>query len=71
VQVSLDARVRDLINQRITKPTPDIFKEAQAQIFILMQRDSYPRFVTSPIFLKVAHYKYKKTKLKKQNSTKK
>ncbi|CAG0889306.1 unnamed protein product [Darwinula stevensoni] len=67
-EVSLDARVRELINQRITKPSPDIFKEAQAQIYILMQRDSYPRFVVSPIFYKVANFKNKKKKVKRQGS---
>lgn len=28
------------------RPTAATFDEAQAQIFTLMQRDSYPRFVT-------------------------
>ncbi|CAG0912339.1 unnamed protein product [Notodromas monacha] len=55
--VSLDARERERINKRITKPAPEIFVQAQSQIFVLMQRDSYQRFIMSWMYLKVAHYK--------------
>lgn len=31
-------------------PTPHIFDEAQLQIYTLMHRDSYPRFVNSAMY---------------------
>lgn len=53
-QVSLDSRVRDVINNNIKKPTSNIFDEAQLQIYTLMHRDSYPRFINSPMYKKLA-----------------
>ncbi|OQR68551.1 regulator of G-protein signaling 20-like, partial [Tropilaelaps mercedesae] len=53
-EVSLDSRVRDIINKNmVTGPTASAFDEAQLQIYTLMKRDSYPRFVTSPIYRKI------------------
>ncbi|XP_061581147.1 regulator of G-protein signaling 14 isoform X2 [Cololabis saira] len=34
----------------LERPTPDMFKKAQAQIFKLMKMDSYRRFVRSPLY---------------------
>ncbi|CAM1299021.1 RGS20 (predicted) [Pycnogonum litorale] len=53
-EVSLDARVRDIINRNMVEPMPHTFDEAQLQIYTLMHRDSYPRFVNSPIYRKLA-----------------
>lgn len=53
-EVSLDSRVRDIINKNMVQPTPNTFDEAQLQIYTLMHRDSYPRFVNSPIYRKLA-----------------
>lgn len=53
-QVSLDSRVRDIINNNIKKPTSNIFDEAQLQIYTLMHRDSYPRFINSIMYKKLA-----------------
>ena len=53
-QVSLDSRVRDIINNNIKKPTSNIFDEAQLQIYTLMHRDSYPRFINSAMYKKLA-----------------
>lgn len=47
VQVSLDSRVREIINKNMMNPSKDTFAEAQLQIYTLMHRDSYPRFVNS------------------------
>ena len=47
LQVSLDSRVRDVVNQNMRAPTPFTFDEAQTQIYTLMHRDSYPRFINS------------------------
>lgn len=35
-------------------PTPRTFDEAQLQIYTLMHRDSYPRFVNSQLFRQIA-----------------
>ncbi|CAJ0576105.1 unnamed protein product, partial [Mesorhabditis spiculigera] len=52
-EVSLDSRVREIINANMVHPTAHAFDEAQAQIFTLMQRDSYPRFVGSQMYRKL------------------
>lgn len=49
-EVSLDAQVREIVNRNMVKPTPHSFDEAQLQIYTLMHRDSYPRFVNSPLY---------------------
>ncbi|XP_064604740.1 regulator of G-protein signaling 17-like isoform X2 [Liolophura sinensis] len=52
-EVSLDSRVREVINRNMVDPTPHTFDEAQLQIFTLMHRDSYPRFLNSQIYKKL------------------
>lgn len=42
-KVSLDSRVREIVNRNMVEPTPNTFDEAQLQIYTLMHRDSYPR----------------------------
>lgn len=49
-QVSLDSRVREIINRNMVEPTPNTFDDAQLQIYTLMHRDSYPRFLKSQYF---------------------
>ncbi|XP_047217755.1 regulator of G-protein signaling 19 isoform X2 [Girardinichthys multiradiatus] len=49
-EVSLDARVREVINKKMQDPTPHTFEDAQLQIYTLMHRDSYPRFLSSNIY---------------------
>ncbi|KOC59792.1 Regulator of G-protein signaling 20 [Habropoda laboriosa] len=53
-EVSLDSQVREIVNRNMVKPTPHTFDEAQLQIYTLMHRDSYPRFVNSEIYRRVA-----------------
>jgi len=50
LQVSLDAQVRETINRKMVNPSSHTFDEAQIQIYTLMQRDSYPRFLNSQIY---------------------
>ena len=50
IQVSLDAQVRETINRKMVTPSSHTFDEAQIQIYTLMQRDSYPRFLNSQIY---------------------
>ncbi|XP_062315746.1 regulator of G-protein signaling 19 isoform X1 [Osmerus eperlanus] len=49
-EVSLDSRVREVINKKMADPTPHTFEDAQLQIYTLMHRDSYPRFLNSNIY---------------------
>uniref|UniRef100_A0A1I8H467 RGS domain-containing protein n=1 Tax=Macrostomum lignano TaxID=282301 RepID=A0A1I8H467_9PLAT len=49
-EVSLDARVREIINKNMVEPTAHTFDDAQVQIFTLMHRDSYPRFLNSQFY---------------------
>uniref|UniRef100_A0A914MDL2 RGS domain-containing protein n=1 Tax=Meloidogyne incognita TaxID=6306 RepID=A0A914MDL2_MELIC len=49
-EVSLDSRVREIINQNMVHPSSHTFDEAQNQIYTLMQRDSYPRFIASALY---------------------
>ncbi|XP_053705815.1 regulator of G-protein signaling 19 isoform X2 [Synchiropus splendidus] len=54
-EVSLDARVREVINRKMQEPTPHTFEDAQLQIYTLMHRDSYPRFLSSSIYKSLIH----------------
>ncbi|KAF6089175.1 regulator of G protein signaling 19 [Phyllostomus discolor] len=49
-EVSLDARVREGINRRMQEPSAHTFDDAQLQVYTLMHRDSYPRFLGSPAY---------------------
>lgn len=49
-EVSLDSRVREVINRNMLEPNCHTFDDAQIQIYTLMQRDSYPRYMNSPAY---------------------
>ncbi|XP_066480362.1 regulator of G-protein signaling 19 isoform X1 [Tiliqua scincoides] len=49
-EVSLDSRVREGINRKMQEPSSHTFDDAQLQIYTLMHRDSYPRFLNSAIY---------------------
>ncbi|XP_053169504.1 regulator of G-protein signaling 20 isoform X2 [Hemicordylus capensis] len=49
-EVSLDSRVREVINRNMLEPSKHSFDDAQLQIYTLMHRDSYPRFMNSVIY---------------------
>ncbi|XP_030746256.1 regulator of G-protein signaling 17-like isoform X2 [Sitophilus oryzae] len=48
-EVSLDAHVREIIKKHLPDPQQHMYDEAQLQIYTLMQRDSYPRFLSSSV----------------------
>ncbi|XP_056289928.1 regulator of G-protein signaling 20 [Pseudoliparis swirei] len=52
-EVSLDSRVREVINRNMLEPTSHTYDDAQQQIYTLMQRDSYPRFINSSAYTDV------------------
>ncbi|XP_039604177.1 regulator of G-protein signaling 17 [Polypterus senegalus] len=49
-EVSLDSRVREAINRNLKEPNSNMYDEAQLQIYTLMHRDSFPRFLNSPVY---------------------
>ncbi|XP_032460228.1 regulator of G-protein signaling 19 isoform X2 [Phocoena sinus] len=49
-EVSLDSRVREGVNKKMQEPSAHTFDDAQLQIYTLMHRDSYPRFLSSPAY---------------------
>ncbi|XP_794623.4 regulator of G-protein signaling 20 isoform X1 [Strongylocentrotus purpuratus] len=49
-EVSLDSSTREIVNNNMVDPTIHAFDEAQKQIYILMLRDSFPRFLNSKMF---------------------
>ncbi|XP_023273857.1 regulator of G-protein signaling 17-like isoform X1 [Seriola lalandi dorsalis] len=49
-EVSLDSRVREGINQNLAEPSNLMYEEAQLQIYTLMHRDSFPRFLNSSVY---------------------
>ncbi|XP_034041098.1 regulator of G-protein signaling 17 [Thalassophryne amazonica] len=49
-EVSLDSRVREGINQSLVAPSNLMYEEAQLQIYTLMHRDSFPRFLNSTFY---------------------
>lgn len=42
--------MREAINRNMQEPTLHTFDDAQLQIYTLMQRDSYPRYMNSPVY---------------------
>ncbi|CAL1273251.1 unnamed protein product [Larinioides sclopetarius] len=53
-EVSLDSKVREIVNRNMKNPTSSTFDDAQLQIYTLMHRDSYPRFLSSPQYRRLA-----------------
>ncbi|XP_060095079.1 regulator of G-protein signaling 2-like isoform X1 [Heteronotia binoei] len=49
-EVNLDSQTRDITNRNILLPTRGCFEQAQRRIFGLMEKDSYPRFIRSPVY---------------------
>ncbi|XP_078263883.1 regulator of G-protein signaling 21-like isoform X1 [Rhinoraja longicauda] len=50
-QVNIDGNMRDLLSRSIILPTNDCFAGAQRIIFGLMEKDSYPRFLKSDVYV--------------------
>lgn len=50
-QVNLESHIREKTKKSILDPTASCFNEAQSKIYILMEKDSYPRFLKSKIYL--------------------
>ncbi|XP_066216975.1 regulator of G-protein signaling 1 [Saccopteryx leptura] len=50
-QINIDFRTRELTAKKIKAPTSTCFDEAQKIVYTLMEKDSYPRFLKSNIYL--------------------
>lgn len=50
-QVNIDGNMRDLLSRSILLPTNGCFEGAQRIIFGLMEKDSYPRFLKSDVYV--------------------
>lgn len=46
-EISLDSKVKESMMMERDNPSKEVFDEAQAKIYSLMQRDSFPRFLAS------------------------
>ncbi|KAM4642650.1 regulator of G-protein signaling 16 [Discoglossus pictus] len=49
-EVNIDHQTRELTRQQILVASRGCFDEAQEQVRILMEKDSYPRFLKSPLY---------------------
>ncbi|XP_005880118.1 PREDICTED: regulator of G-protein signaling 1 isoform X1 [Myotis brandtii] len=50
-QINIDFHTRESTAKKIKAPTPTCFDEAQKIVYTLMEKDSYPRFLKSNIYL--------------------
>uniref|UniRef100_A0A8C5PV56 Regulator of G protein signaling 4 n=1 Tax=Leptobrachium leishanense TaxID=445787 RepID=A0A8C5PV56_9ANUR len=54
-EVNLDSTTRDEAIKNLEQPTHSIFDQAQHKIFILMEKDSYRRFLKSRFYLDIVN----------------
>ncbi|XP_069823672.1 regulator of G-protein signaling 4 [Dendropsophus ebraccatus] len=54
-EVNLDSTTREETNKNILHPTHSSFDQAQHKIYILMEKDSYRRFLKSHFYLDLVH----------------
>lgn len=54
-EINIDYHVKEKIKKCLEKPSISCFDEAQKQIYLLMERDSCPRFLHSDAYLSLKH----------------
>ncbi|XP_069792399.1 regulator of G-protein signaling 8-like isoform X2 [Narcine bancroftii] len=52
-EVNIDFQTRELTRKNLLEPDHACFNDAQKRVYSLMERDSYPRFLRSKIYLDV------------------
>lgn len=52
-QINIDYSTRMAIQRGVAKPTKACFEAAQRQVYSLMKKDSYPRFLLSDTYLRL------------------
>lgn len=55
LQINVDHRIREEIRKCLENPSVRSFDEAQKHIYLLMERDSWPRFLLSDFYLRLTH----------------
>ncbi|MBN3282577.1 RGS8 protein, partial [Polyodon spathula] len=50
-EINLDSETREAITHSLAQPTSSCFDAAQTRVYSLMEKDSYPRFLKSKIYL--------------------
>ncbi|MGH0159536.1 UNVERIFIED_CONTAM: hypothetical protein FKN15_057337 [Acipenser sinensis] len=50
-EINLDSETREAIMHSLAQPTRSCFDAAQTRVYSLMEKDSYPRFLKSKIYL--------------------
>ncbi|KAI9564636.1 hypothetical protein GHT06_008377 [Daphnia sinensis] len=48
--VNVDSQARQKAEDNLCQPSPELFDQAQKQVFNLMKYDCYPRFLRSPLY---------------------
>ncbi|XP_067846753.1 regulator of G-protein signaling 8-like isoform X1 [Heptranchias perlo] len=52
-EINIDFQTRELTRKNLLEPSHSCFDDAQKRIYSLMERDSYPRFLRSKVYLDV------------------
>ncbi|XP_054889229.1 regulator of G-protein signaling 5-like [Poeciliopsis prolifica] len=50
-EVNLDHATKQVTRENMTRPSPSCFDQAQDKIYTLMEKDCYPRFLRSSVYL--------------------
>ncbi|MBN3280104.1 RGS8 protein, partial [Polyodon spathula] len=50
-EVNIDFQTREMTRRNLQEPTPSCFDDAQGRVHSLMEKDSYPRFLRSKIYM--------------------
>lgn len=56
-QVNIDYNTKTTIQKSLAQPIMSSFEAAQLQVYSLMKKDSYPRFLNSDIYLHLTRKK--------------
>ncbi|XP_059197621.1 regulator of G-protein signaling 21 [Centropristis striata] len=54
-EINVDQHIREQIKKSLEKPSLSCFDEAQKHVYLLMERDSCPRFLHSEAYLSLKH----------------
>uniref|UniRef100_UPI0037E7D1B3 regulator of G-protein signaling 21 n=1 Tax=Semicossyphus pulcher TaxID=241346 RepID=UPI0037E7D1B3 len=54
-EINVDHHIREKIKQSLEKPSLSCFDEAQRHVYLLMERDSCPRFLHSDAYTSLKH----------------
>lgn len=52
-QVNLDHATKEITKENVRHPSPSCFNLAQDKIYTLMEKDCYPRFLRSTVYLEL------------------